>query len=301
MKAEERHRLKTNELDMKLSELLKYVSGPGKKYLVGGIIVLLALIAGSLMFSNFKSARQDQSWLLQSYLQVRQLNWDKAVQQSRLGAAGNASQIAPASYTSEELAELLEELSDQAQGTAVGMTALLQSAETLRSRLYMEPQYISETQKQEICDSAEKKYNEVLSKYSSNPMAAGAAQLGLAILAEDRGDWKKARELYQKITADADGKLVHTVYSAQAARRLKLLDDIAVEINFAAVPVEIPTDKTADLPLDAKPASDTPAVNIESSPSGAVEPQPDVQENSIQIPEKTDAAEEPEESASPVE
>ena len=281
MKAEERHRLKTNELDMKLTELMKYVSGPGKKYLVGGIMVLLALIAASLMFSNFKSDRQNQSWLLQSYLQGRQITWDNAVQQSRLGPAGAAEQI-ESPYTTQELADSLAELSSQAKGTAVGMTALLQSAETLRSRLYLEPKDISETQKMEICTSAEQLYNQVLSQYSANPLAVGAAQLGLAILAEDRGDWDKARELYQKIADDADEKLAFTAYPAQAARRLKLLDDIAVEINFVVAPVETPAVETpavetAVVPLEKKPAPDAPAISIKSSPAGKAEAQPDKQ------------------------
>ncbi|MBN2376413.1 MAG: hypothetical protein JXD22_08430 [Sedimentisphaerales bacterium] len=306
MKAQERHRLKTNELDMKLTELLEYVSGPGKKYLVGGIIVLLALIAGSLMFSNFKSARQNQSWLLQSYLQGRQIAWNNAVQQARLGPAGAAEQI-DSPYTTEELAESLEKLSSQAKGTAVGMTALLQSAETLRSRLYMEPKDISETQKQEICTSAEQLYNQVLSQYSTHPLAVGAAQLGLAIVAEDRGDWEKARRLYQKIADDADGKLAFTAFPAQANRRLKLLDDIDVEINFAAAPVETPivetpavetpavetpavespavespavetpAVETPAVPLEEKPAPKTPAISIKKIPAGKADAQPEKQ------------------------
>ena len=90
---------------------------------------------------------------------------------------------------------------------------------------------------------------------------AATARFGLALLAEDRGKWDQAKQIYETITDDKEGQLAGTTLPFHAQKRLNLLDGINQPIVFPEAPLETitetPTETPAEAPAEA-PAKDSP-------------------------------------------
>ena len=93
----------------------------------------------------------------------------------------------------------------------------------------------------EIARSA---YQEVLDSFPERVPPAGESMIALGTLAEDSGDFDKARTLYEKVMDDA--RFDNTPFEQQAEFRLEGLD-------AWSVPVVFPPPKPAPLPVTPAP------------------------------------------------
>jgi hypothetical protein len=76
-------------------------------------------------------------------------------------------------------------------------------------------------------------YRKALSGYADDMLVEGAARLGLAAVAEDRGNWDDARKEYEALT-DAKSRFSGSAYASLAADRLTKLDDFRRAPRLAA-------------------------------------------------------------------
>ncbi len=227
MRAEERHRLKTNELAQKLSELPEYLRKHSKIISVGIVVLVAVGVVGSFWWSARKKSYSRRNEELQGlFPQVVQ------IQDSVAKAAQDPKTQSETTYNISSLLGALGNLSSEAQGTPVGMMALMQQADLERSELYYTHRQLSDQEREKIYRTSESLYQQILKQYGQHAQAMGMAKLGLALLAEDRGDWDKAKKTYDEILAEKDGKLTGTTFPLLAKRRLRMIDDIDIPIEF---------------------------------------------------------------------
>ena len=259
MKAEERHKLKSNELADSIKELSEFFNRHSTK-LLAGVIVILILAAGVLWTQKNKvESRYERISLLQNLIaQSDQLRY-RAAQQARVqpeeGATGEFL------YNVEPQAGLLAELAQMEVGSPVGITALLQQAQNLRSQLLYSDRAMSEQEQLDLSRRTEVIYKRVISECPKQAVVTATAKFGLALLAEDSGQWDQAKQIYETIADDTEDQLAGTVLPFYAQTRLDLLDGIGRPIVFPEAPLETITETPAETPAEVPaeaPAKDSP-------------------------------------------
>ena len=135
MKAEERHRLKTNELAQSLSELPEYLRKHGSKILTIGIAIVVVFVGGTWWWGARTEAGQERVLRLNALLGRRDAIQLQAIQQARLEANPGQEQLSGGSYgaEAETLASSFGALSVEVGNATVGATALLQQAHGIGS------------------------------------------------------------------------------------------------------------------------------------------------------------------------
>ncbi|MFC1782426.1 tol-pal system YbgF family protein [Planctomycetota bacterium] len=243
MKAKDRHRLKTNELAQTLGNMLDYIRKHGNLILTIAVIALVVVVGGGLLLKSRFKGQQNRQKLL--YTQLRETSGLMAASIQQAAAALQAQADDPTQplptpitvpYDVEANSKVLGNLSQQAQGSAVGMTALLQQAEVIRSTLFFSDQDLSLNQKQQLFTQVTDIYNRILQQYPEENWVVGIAQMGLALVAEEMGQWDQAQQIYDEIIADTDGIFAGSVFPHQAQRRLDLREDISSLIEFPLTP-----------------------------------------------------------------
>lgn len=243
MKSEERRKLKENELAEFFGDELEFLRRHWQKHgtLVLAVVLLLLaiIIGGSWMIREMKRSEQMRASRLQNLIvKSSKLQHDAAGQQSEAAAPLMGSYATSASTLVSDLGELYEQKKD----SPVGMMALMQQAEAVRSELFFADSKISDTEKETLCSRAETLYNKIKNQYPSQPQAVGTAKFGLALLAEERGQWDEAARLYQEISRDS--QLEGTAFPLMASKRLHVLDDFKNTVEFVPVPKTVGNGET---------------------------------------------------------
>ena len=248
MKSEERHKLKSNELADSLKELSEFFNRHSSK-LLAGVIAILVLAAAVLWTQKNEAASQyERIYLLQSLIaQSNQLQY-RAAQQTRVQPEENTTE--GFLYNVEPQAGLLAELAQMETGSPVGITALLQQAQNLRSQLLYSDKAMSEQEQLDLNRRTEIIYQRVISECPKQAVVAATARFGLALLAENRGQWDQAKQIYETIADDKEGQLAGTVLPFHAQKRLDLLDGINQPIVFPEAPLETVTETPAEMPAE---------------------------------------------------
>ena len=152
----------------------------------------------------------------------------------------------------------------------MALIAMKEQAEALRSQLLYSSQPITDEQRKTLCTQAEGIYEQMKNGFPNSSQALGIANLGLALLAEEQGNWDKAREIYQQMVADGQTRLAGTMYPVQAQLRLKRIDEISQPIEFplpSIAPV-VPTEPAATSSEPAAAPSE-PAAESQSAPAAS--------------------------------
>ncbi len=233
MKAQERHKLKTNELAQFFSDLPEKFQKHGSLITSVALIVLIVLVGGIIL----------QRYLAQGKLQQRDLLFDQmlaadilqleALQRAQLSAelaTEPANTILP--YDASTITSTLKTIAENAQNDPAGMTAALLGAELALSQIYFSDQNITDDQKNNILQTARKIYQDTLLNFPNIPYAVGTAKIGLATIAEEQGQWEQARTQFAEVIALQDELLVGTIYPKLAQRRRELIDDVSAAITF---------------------------------------------------------------------
>ncbi|TFG45821.1 MAG: hypothetical protein E4H40_07870 [Candidatus Brocadiia bacterium] len=234
MKSQERHKLKENEFAEWVVGLPTYLRENSSRIIGVVMIILAVLVGGRWMLGARATARNEQASQLQSLMVDSDMMQRAAVEDARMGDASIGGQL----YDTGKLVGSLRELSQAGGDSPVGMMAMLQQAEVMRTELLFSSSPMGPTDKEQLCQEAEKLYERIKLQYPGNATAVGMASFGLGLLAEERGEQDKAKAIYEGIISKEEGLLAGTVYPMQAQKRLKVLDEVVCSIEFPAAPIE---------------------------------------------------------------
>ncbi len=252
MKSEERHHLKTNDLAETLGHIPEYIKQYGSQALTI-VIVLLIILVGYSWYNRVSTANAVQrQGRLQELLGSPDQLQQQAIRHAMAQDSGEAVDLDTLEgYSTETLKRGLAELTDDAAGTPVGAKALLTQADTVRSELYFSDKEISDAEKAQTLSSAEQLYNRALREYFSDTNSVLAAKLGLAMVAEDKGQWDVARAIYEEIVNEQDCRYAGYPGVLVAESRLDRMAD------FTNAPTPVAVEVPAELPTETAPEAET--------------------------------------------
>jgi hypothetical protein len=227
MKAERRHELAENELAKVIKRAPTFWQQSGGKFLLGLIVVLLIIVLIQYrMRSNREGIAQASEQLALARGYVDQLQND-AAQMSWMFAPPQEVTLRRKQALSEGNAAIDNalRLSDERRIEAEAMLArgdLNWTAASLPSvpGAATQPSLQMKPPKEYLATAAEA-YQTVANSYSDITHADLAARFGLAAIHEQRGEWDQAKQIYEKIAADAS-KL--GAYKQLADARAKAVD-----------------------------------------------------------------------------
>jgi predicted negative regulator of RcsB-dependent stress response len=237
MKAEERHELQKNDL----SSWLQYGFPMWIKNNGSYILLVLALALLGYNLWNWYERKQEAQ---------AQAAWAELAATDNPGVENKAVKLQTIidQYDSRPIRALalrslgLYYLENVAAGVAPGGTAT--STVTV--------------DKKDALNRAQAAFERIVKEYPEQTLAAGAAKLGLARIAEDRGEWDSAKKQYEAIV-DKSSPFAGTAFANDASRRLALLDkfksapDLDVAATATAPATRPSTGSTID-PLPLEPA-----------------------------------------------
>ncbi len=239
MKSEERHRLKHNALADTLADLPDVIKEQGPRTL-GLIMVGLCLFFGVIWILNQResSKRQLSDALVQAMIDTKSSQM-LAAQQSQSGEMTEASDpfVQQTAVVEGNLATL------EKGDTEMARMALLEEIKLLRSRLYFSAQLLSDQEKQDLLTRIQSDCEKLDAASEGDILMQGMARMGLAMVAEERGDWDAAREIYQKFSSDKD-TWGETQFPFIARKRLADMKDWRSPVVFAEPSEEPAADET---------------------------------------------------------
>jgi len=259
MDSEHRHELKTNELANLISHSGQFIR---KNYLqiTGGILIIIAIgLWGPVRGFRDKAKLENQA---QTTEVIEQLS------QNKLGALRDQTQNNALLVS----ANALEIEAQKAKNPLIGALALIKRGEALRSDLHFRNSDVEPAEIKSYIEQARKAYNSAIEKAKGNPggmVFEAMANFGLGLCAEELGDFKQAKKIYESIVSQADYE--GTVYPSQAQLRLESMDDSRGKFVFVSEPVTsevplLPEILQGTLPEQAKPVLSEPAETITPEP-----------------------------------
>lgn len=242
MRSDRRHELQTNELSTQIEKVSETVKQNATLLtaIVGGAIVVVSV---GIWFVNQRATAQTDAW-------------------SRL-AVTNAQDAEPAELISQFEAVAKDNVTPEITRSAwlkVGRTAI---GELIKDR--PETETPDPDARKELLTKAEAAFNAVVANPGKDVTALGRALMGLGTLAEDRGEFDKAKGYYEKVKSNKE--LQETPIAREAEYRLAHIDEWSTMITFAE-PAPTPllpegaTNSSADgvftPPADLKPMVEVP-------------------------------------------
>ncbi len=237
MKSERRHELGTNELAQWLANLPKFIENNRKTIIY--IAVLIVIIA---VYSVYYYTRSDIS-------QADKINATALFEQLNISKARSAQSLTQGIDTSDTIlltGQSLEQISTQTSDTKLAALALIKQAEALRSELhYRKTDPEAQTIEFQI-SRAEDLYSQAILNAAESPTIKAMANFGLALCAEELGNFQKAEQIYNDIIAEP--AFAGTVFPQKAKFRLVSLADYQKQPKFVqtAPPPKSPVPVTND-------------------------------------------------------
>lgn len=198
MKAERRHELKTNTLAYQLERLPFTLREHGAKILM---VVVGALLVFFLVKHRMDSAHAERTVSAETLSSARTLLHELQDAQSwRMPPANIAATV-------RDSLDTLTGLTDHPQVAAEALAArgdlnwTLANMSGLNASTTQPLLPVDET-RADLIQNAAIAYEEVLSKYPKETLSVVTARIGLAAIAEDKGDWDAATEHYQWIQSN---------------------------------------------------------------------------------------------------
>ncbi len=197
MKAEHRHELKTNELAEWLGNLPNWAN-QNLKTVIYVLVVVVIVLASSFYYRYQKTVvvEREQNNLTTI---VSQLPQQKAfIAQKQLENQDNA-------YMLFQLTDELDSIAKNASNDAIAATALIKSAEVLRTELHFRFGAVSQQDITTQIGKAKDYYTKALDKLkqSPNPALEAVAKIGLGLCEEELGNPEAATKLYQEVATGA--------------------------------------------------------------------------------------------------
>ncbi len=228
MKSERRHELETNQLADMLARIPALWHQHGRWILLGAVFVALVI---ALIFNRVHSKK------LEAQLATEQL----AAAREGIGRLQNFEPLSPAVPAADRALlfnNLVDGIRQNLDGTAgyFDEPAMLAEALVARGDLnwiianYPEladgenaPAVPTDEQRATALEEARTAYERILGNYPNITMAALSARMGLAAIAENRGDWDAARQQYEAVASD---EAFPESFRQEARQRLETLDKV---------------------------------------------------------------------------
>ena len=252
MKSEHRHELKTNELAEWLGNLPQWT----KENLVTiiSVAVLIVILIGISLWRGYNKdvvqvrRRTDFTRLLSqasaAKMQIMQAQEQEGVQDLSFRLIESA-------------ANPLGTFAQTVKNDRMAALALIKQAQAIRAELYYgtaEEDYFNDQ-----INKARTSYTNALEKSKGNNTLSAMAEFGLGLCEEEVGNFEQARQIYEKIVANADYE--GTVQLEQAKRRLKIMSDHQEKIAFKPNPNPKPVGASQPS-VNVQPSSPVVPANI---------------------------------------
>lgn len=237
MKAQRRHELKTNTLD----KVLTGAPDATRKYAGMLLLVVLAAVAAySLVRYRINSARESARVATENLSTAR----NYITQLGQLDFA--PSYVAPPQTKAEfrkrwadDARTALDQVSQSANEPRLLAEALLAKGDLSWTLANLDelpgaatqPSLRVEGIQRELLDAAEDAYTQIGTLHPDQQASVIAAKFGLAAVAENRGEWDKAKAQYEAIVNDANAA---EAFKTQARIRLEKAADWSTPVILAA-------------------------------------------------------------------
>jgi len=216
MKAEERHELKENDLQSWMQYGFPvWIKNNGSYLLLAAALLLLG-------------------WQLWGYYEKKQLvlaqtAWNELAATEAPGVENRAIKL-----------QALIDQYDIKPIRALALRALGNSyLESVAAGASDEANNAVALDKQDSLNRAQAAFDRIIKEYPDQQLALGSAKIGLAVIAEDRGEWDSAKKQYEAII-DKSSPFAATAFAQEASIRLAQLDKIKDAPRLAAMPVTLP-------------------------------------------------------------
>jgi len=282
MRSDHRHELKTNELADWIMHFPEWANENRTSLIGAAAVILVALLVYFLSFyrQNIVSARN----------QVRLTNLVTQVPQQMNRVANAAMQNSDESYSLLPTAQDLQDFAQKSSNSDMAALALIQRGAALRAEIHYRLAEVSREELSTQIGKAKESYQQALDRKPSSPSLAAAAQYGLGLCEEELGNFDQAAQIYREVAQR--GEYAGTTGQAEAAYRLKIMDDYKTAVVFQpAPPKPAPTPTVQIKPGDAKASA--PVIQIKPpegqapaapAPIGPVAPSGDTKTNAAPAP-----------------
>lgn len=242
MRSDRRHELQTNELSTQIEKVSESVKQNATLLtaIVGGAIVVIVV---GIWFVNQRANAQSDAW---SRLRVNRNDNTPATELLTKFEAVAKDNVSPAITRSAWL--------------KVGQTAMFELMQNRDPNEAPDPEA-----RKKLQASAEEAFKSVVANPGNDFTALGRALMGLGTIAEDRGEFDKAKDYYEQVVSN--GKLKTTAIAGEAQYRIDHMQEWARMIEFPqAVPPMLadpnantgPTPGVFQPPVDIKPMTEVP-------------------------------------------
>jgi hypothetical protein len=226
MRSDHRHELKTNELADWIMHFPDWANENRNSLIGAAAVILVALLIYFLSFyrQNVVSARN----------QVRLTNLVAQVPQQMNRVANAAMQNNDESYTLLPTAQDLQDFAQKSSNSDMAALALIQRGAALRAELHYRLAEVSREELATQIGKAKESYQQAVDRKPSSRALAAAAQYGLGLCEEELGNFDQAAQIYREVAQKAE--YAGTTAQAEAAYRLKIMDDYKTAVVFQPAP-----------------------------------------------------------------
>jgi hypothetical protein len=257
MKAQRRHELKTNILAQKLWDLPTTLRQEGAKFLVAGVIVLLAVVLIRMQITSRRQARVDaQNAIALARYQVEYLTRMEPYLISRFGTIPREQSESIARERVRVVAVVRDSLSKvpvddapiraEARVLVGDLNWTVANLSDLPGAATQPSLRLSES-RQDHLQAAKFAYEEVLKTYPEQKLQVITARLGLGAIAEDQQQWDVAKEHYQQVVNDPGASEVFKTAAGSLLQKLQETRQPILAAYPATQPTTLPTTRETAL------------------------------------------------------
>jgi tetratricopeptide (TPR) repeat protein len=252
MRSDHRHELKSNELADWIMNFPNWANENRTSLIGAGTVILVALLIYFFSFyrQNVVSARNE----------VRLTNLVAQVPQQMNRVASAAMQNNDETYVLLQSQQDLLDFAQKSSNSNMAALALIQRGAALRAEIHYRLNEVSPEDLAAQIGKAKDSYQQALDRKPSSPALAAAAQYGLGLCEEELGHFDQAAQIYREVAQKPE--YAGTTAQAEAAYRLKIMDDFKTAVVFKPAP--------------PKPAQAT-APSVQIQPGNAQAPAPVIQ------------------------
>ncbi|HEV2295168.1 MAG TPA: hypothetical protein VGR35_15040 [Tepidisphaeraceae bacterium] len=251
MKAERRHELQQNTLDQALTRAPEVARRYGGMIL---LIVLAAVVGYTLIRYRISSAREGERIAMENLATAR--TTINELSQLHLYPIPPQQMLEFRKRWADDARLAIDSITESASDPKLLAEALLARGDLNWALAQMkeppaaatQPALRLETDQKTLLSEAESAYLEVVNQYADQKRAVVAARFGLAAISENRGEWDKARQMYEQITND---EAIAEAFRQQARIRLEQATEWSRPVLIAAAtqpaaPTGVPFLNSAD-------------------------------------------------------
>jgi len=261
MKSEHRHELKTNELAQWIASFPQWTRQNLKTIIYVSVVVVL--VAGAYIYKRY------QKNVVAVKKEVDFTSLILQLPQRKLQILQSQAQGLDTSYNLLQIADYLQASGQNTNNDAMAALAFIKEGDVLRMELHYRLETVSQQDLQKQIEKAKSCYEQAVEKASESPSLSARAKYGLALCAEELGDFDQARQIYSDIAGNP--QFEGTVVMAAAGHRLNAMTDYEEKVTFKQS--QTPEEQTQILqpeivvtPDDALPSLWRES-NIETEPS----------------------------------